>query len=744
MTPSIVNTCTSLLLLMLGVATAASAQEDVREESTARYPAAFFSNWSPVTAQDMLDRIPGLDSTGGGFGPPGGGSFGGGGGGFGPPGGFSGGPPGGFSGGGGGGRGLGGGSRGIEILINGKRTAGKNNSTGGQLTRISADQVDYIELIRGTTGELDVRGSGQVVNVVLFDTFATSTIQYEIRANQSDDNIVTPSGNLSYSGQRGGLNYQFSARASENYFQSLSKENSVLGDYSPNDIIREESSTKGTNTNISTNLDYEISANSSARFNVLISDGDGPTELFRTTIDLKVQPNVTTYQRETSPTEAENWEVGGDYEYNTARGDRFKILFISNSNTRGTIRQRWDVLAGGTERKNLFLDSGSTTKERIVRGSYTFDIFEGQDIELGAERAQTILDSTLAIGVLNSRGTPSAVHGGLVPVPVANSNSSVEEIRYEPFAIHNWIINPRMSLETSVLYELSEISQSGDVSKQRDFDFVKPKADFRYDLTPTIQLRGTIEKIVQQLTFSDFVASPDQQDQDANFQAGNANLRQEWYWNYQLNAEYRLPNNVGVLSSRIYYEDWHDKIERLDVSTSETNLLSANGNIGDGEKYGVDMNGSLRMRMLDMPNLLLTGSLTVEDSKITDPFLDIERRFLFSFRGRTNLGFRHDLPQWSLNYGGNYSNMFDGNRVRYDIDDIELSGGDPFWTVFVEWVGFNDTTFRLDAQRIINNGEFCRERQRFVGRISAGILEEVEDQCNTSGPTVSLRINGTF
>lgn len=747
MAPGIFITRTSILLIMLGFCSLTSAQEDVREESTARYPAAFFADWSPVTAQDMLDRIPGLDSTGG-FGPPGGGSFGGGGGGggggFGPPGGFSGGPPGGFSGGGGGGRGFGGGSRGIEILINGKRTAGKNNSTGGQLTRITADQVNYIEIIRGTSGELDVRGSGQVVNVVLFDTFATSTMQYEMRAQQSDDNTVSPSGSLSYSGQRGGLNYQLSARAADNYFQSLSKENSVRGDYSPNDFIREESFTEGTNTSVSTNLDYEINPNSSARFNALYSDGDGPTELLRTTIDLKVMPNVTTYQRELSPSESDNWEVGGDYEYNSSRGDRFKILFISNSNTRATTRERFDVLGGGSERKNLFLDSASTTKERIVRSSYTFDVLEDQDIELGAERAQTILDSTLALGVLNPRGTPSAAHGGLVPVPVANSNSSVQEIRYEPFAIHNWIISPRMSLESSVLYEMSEISQSGDVSKKRDFDFVKPKADFRYDLTPTIQLRGTIEKIVQQLTFNDFVAAPDTQDQDANFQAGNANLRQEWYWNYQLNAEYRLPDNIGVLSSRIYYEDWHDKIERLDVSISETDLLSANGNIGDGEKYGVDMNGSIRMRMFDMPNLLFTGSLTVEDSKITDPFLDIERRFLFSFRGRTNIGFRHDLPRWNLNYGGNWSNMFDGNRVRYDIDDIELSGGDPFWTVFVEWVGFNNTTFRLDALRIINNGEFCRERQRFVGRISNGILEEIEDQCNTSGPSVSLRINGTF
>ena len=155
----------------------------------------------------------------------------------------------------------------------------------------------------------------------------------------------------------------------------------------------------------------------------------------------------------------------------------------------------------------MFLDSWNNTKERIVRGSYTFDIFEGQNIELGAERAQTILDSTLALGVAGSEGNPSVLTGGLIPVSLPNANSTVEEVRYEPFLIHNWIISSRMSLETSLLYENSEITQRGDVSKERNFAFAKPKVDFRYDLTPQLQLRGTIEKVVQQLTFNDFVAA---------------------------------------------------------------------------------------------------------------------------------------------------------------------------------------------------------------------------------------------
>ena len=203
-----------------------------------------------------------------------------------------------------------------------------------------------------------MRGSGQVVNVVLYDTFTDSTMQYQAQASQSDNNTISPSGTFSYSGQIEGLNFLVSASHSDNYFKSISKENSILGDFSPNDFIQEIRESDGSNSTLSTNLDYEINGNSSARFNALYSDGDRPSELVRHTIDLSVQPNLTTYQREDAPSENDNWEIGGDYEYITDTGSRYKILFISNAFTNSAIRERFDLLAGGVEDKNLFLDAG--------------------------------------------------------------------------------------------------------------------------------------------------------------------------------------------------------------------------------------------------------------------------------------------------------------------------------------------------------------------------------------------------
>ena len=710
------------LFLLLGIPAALFAQDNVGEETTIMYPASYFTEFNPVTVQDMLDRIPGVGSATGGSNQNSRG-------------------PG--QGGGNGGRGLGSGSGGSQVLINGKRTAGKNNQASGQMDRITADQVNYIEIIRGTSGELDVRGSGQIVNVVLFEDLSANSLSYEVNMDRYLDHNTQPGGSVSYSGQTGGLNYVLSAVAEPRYDHNVSKETSILADFAPNDEVREERIREQTSYNFSVNLDYELSLKSSLRFNALYSENDNPTDVLRYTTDLRAMPRAAAIEREEIPGDRNNWEIGGDYEYLSEGGNRFKVLFISNRNNSASTRERYDVFADGSESKDLFLDLGSVTTERIVRGSYTMGLFEGQDIEFGAERAQTTLDSSLALGLPSSSGTPSADFGGLVPQAVSNANSTVEEIRIEPFIIHNWIINSRMTLESTLLYELSEISQSGDVSRTRDFDFVKPKVDFRYNLTPQLQLRGSAEKVVRQLRFSDFVASNDPQDNDSITLYGNENLRQEWFWKYDFYADYRLPNDIGVVNMNLFYHQHKDRIARIDVSPSEDNLQSANGNIGDGDVVGISINSSIRMRMINLPNLLVTSALSVRDSEIEDPFLGIDRRFARFGRGRLTLGFRHDLPRWNMNYGLEWSNRFDSNEKVYDIDDIADFIGEPNTNAFVQFVDSRGTTYRFDARNATSNLQ-CRERTRFVGRISANILEEIEDRCATSGRVVSLKINGTF
>ena len=698
-----------------------SAQDAGEEASTVVYAADYFAQWQPITALDMLDRIPGQGAAGG---PSNNG-----------PSSAPGNPT-------AGGRGLGSGD-GNQILINGKRIAGKNNSASGQLDRIPATQVKEFQIIRGTSGELDVRGSGQIVNVILFEQLSSNSISYEASVERYQDQNFRPGGTLSLSGQRGDLDYLFVTRSQPRYRVSIGDEYSMLGDYSLNDLVLETRTVDQSVNELSMNLGYELSDSSSLRMNALYATQNDPVKVERYTTNLRVTPNSLLSEREAIPSERDNWEIGGDYEINLGNGQRFKLLAIANQANRDSARERFEMFDDNTEEKNLYLGIATVTEEQIVRASYTFNVFEEQSLEFGLERAQTTLDSSLSLGGLVEGGTPSAAVGGLVPQTVSNANSAVEEIRYEPFAIHNWTLSPTLSLESTLLYESSEITQSGDMNNQRDFSFVKPKVDLRYNPSTNLQLRGSIEKIVNQLSFDDFVAVNDETDNDSNTLEGNVDLRQQWQWRYTFNGEYRLPDDLGVLNAELFYAQHEDVIDRLDSSQSEDNLQSVNGNIGDGIEMGMNLSASVRATPLGMPNLLITTSLNLQDSEVTDPFLGIKRRFLNYQRGRFTLFFRHDIPELRTNWGMQYFDRVDGGMFRYDVDDIEFNVGEPRVNLFAEYRDRKGVTYRFDAGAL-TNGSQCRQRRRFVGRTSANILEETERRCTTTGLELAFRVNGTF
>lgn len=712
--PSLMTLVTAALLL----AGSASAQDQAAtvSDSTVTYPAAFFAQYEPFTVNDMLNRIPGITLAMGGRGNNGG--------------------PGGS--GGANRRGLGAG--GDQILINGRRIAGKENEGSSQLSRIPANQVQYIEIIRGTSGDLDVRGGAQVINIVLLAAETRSSIAAELNVDRYHDGTFDPGGSISWNGQRGVFNYQLSAAAEPRYEFRDGFETSILADGTPNDIVVRKEYRDQTSKTLSANMGYDLTPNDRVNFNALLSESDPPGTASRTITNLRTTPNTVTVEFDEVPATGSNWEIGGDYEHTFANSSRFKTLFIVNESESDSTREAYRV-NGAASDKYLYLANRSVNKERIVRSSYSFSLNNTQNLELGIERAQTILDAQLQLGVRRTPGSPSPAFGGLTSS--RDTDALVEEIRYETFMVHNWQLNDRMSLESTVLFESSEIAQSGDVSNKREFNFIRPKVDYRFDITPSIQIRASVEKDVAQLSFGDFTASVAGGDDDQNALAGNPQLVQEKSLRYEANLEYRLPNDGGVLSTRVFYHDLKDVIDRVDVSTA-TSIQSANGNIGDGERYGINLDASLRLGFVGAPEMLLTSAVQLEDSKVTDPFLGIDRRLRQSGRGSFRLGFRHDIPTRTMNYGFNYIHGFSGNRRLYDIDKIEDYNSGDFLTAFVETVAFAGLTYRVEAMNVLE-GERCRVRSRYTGgTIATGNLAEIENSCSNTGVKLALKVRGTF
>lgn len=689
-----------------GVAgTPANADEDAN--STVVYNAEFFAQYSPVTAKDMLDRIPGVSLRNGG--------------------------------GGGGGRGLG---TGGNLLINGQRIAGKDNSASDQLERITAAEVESIEIIRDTTGALNVRGASEVINVILVAVESRSSTTIALINRLNHDGEFETGGSVAWSQQIGNFQALVNLRSRPNYENRDNREVRLGPDGELLGTLFQTTIRDKDEQNFSTNLSYSLGPHR-MQLNALVSEGDHPRPVRRDFVDFTGAGVVNSIQEEQVENEENNWEVGGDYEFNFDNGSRLAVLFVANNEIRNSVRERFeaDPAEVGLS-KNLFIDSRREISESIVQTNYNFSLSEGQTLRVGFERADTQLNSSLLIG--SSFGTEplSESVGGLSPLSsISNPGAKVQEIRYEGFAFHNWTLSGRSSLESSIVYETSEISQTGAVSKTRDFQYWRPSLDYRFNITDNFRFRATIERNVSQLSFSSFAATTNEDDRDLNALAGNPELEPQTGWNYEAELEYRLPNDGGVLSSSIAHTDIDNYIGRINATVDPDQPLSATGNVAPAKRWSMFNRASIRLGRLNLPDAILGVTIGLFDSKIIDPFLQTEQRL--GGRGFVGINFRHDITPLGLSYGIDYSHSIWGGNYDIDIQTITRNDRERSLDLFVSKVWFEDWTFRLESDNTLGASR-CRFRQRFDGTTIDGSLALIQDSCSSRYRRLTLSVQTTF
>ena len=268
-----------------------AAADGVRNEdsgttdSTVTYQSEFFDQFNPITANDMLARIPGLTIGGGGD--------------------FDGSV----------GRGLG--TRG-NILINGQRIAGKGNSASDQLDRLTAAEVERIEIIRNTASELNVRGASEVINIVTIELPSRSSTQVRLIQRLSHDYTHELGGNLGWSAQYGDLKALFNIEHRPNYVNRNDREvrespsGDVLGTLFEEDIRDQDEQ------NLSASLNYGIGQHR-MQLNAQLGTSDYPRFVSRDFEDFVDDIAVLSAQEEQFSNNEDSWELGGDYEYSFLR-----------------------------------------------------------------------------------------------------------------------------------------------------------------------------------------------------------------------------------------------------------------------------------------------------------------------------------------------------------------------------------------------------------------------------------------
>ena len=512
----------TLAALLASAAPAALAQTAATSsaQGVISYPQAFFAEQRPVTAYDMVGRLPGFTLD------------------------------------------TGDNVRGFEgaagnVLIDGGRPTSKTDTLDDILRRIPASQVDHIELIRGGAPGIDMQGKSILANVV---KVKGGKLQGLVQVGQA----------LGYDGRyKFGVRVEGSGPAGPGAWEGSLRYGEGIDDGAGEGphLVLNPAGVVVQRSDIDSHGAVHQWVGSGAYETPALG---GKLRISGRVFDDNYRGNELNWGRFAAPVlrsssdrqDRFQTELGANYKRELGPRTSLEILGL---------RQVEDYSYTG-ESRNLPNSSkftlGKDISESIVRGVLKFRQSETLSWEAGAEAALNKLDSE----------TSYVENAVAIPLPAANV--TVEEKRGEIFVKAVWRPTRTWTVEGSVREEGSAISSDGDVSLEKTLYYTKPRVAATWAPSANTQVRLRFERVVGQLDFDDFVATSTLG--TGVITAGNPDLAPEQAWVTEAALEQRFwTKGAAVLTLRHFALT--DAIDRAPVF-GPSGAFDAPSNIGDGTK----------------------------------------------------------------------------------------------------------------------------------------------------------------
>lgn len=704
--------CAASLLAIASPAYAQAPAARADASAPTTFPAAFFAPYNPVTAADMVSRVPGFELREGderrGFGATAG-----------------------------------------NLLINGERPSSKTQAAE-LLKRIPANSVVRIELLSGNDAASDVRGQAQIVNVIVSQTArgggaTTYTVGFR---------------HIEYSNRIGWI-----AQASRSIPLSPTAVLAVdlqLPNLLGRGVVDERLVSGPAATPAGSRFQYQKPQNIGVTGSANLRWRPGPAD----TVNLSLQAAPTfnvldIVQAEVSTAGAprqlllgrsdfdRNYtaELGGDWEHRFGGGLSLKLVTLI-SNTSVDQHDTFEIQTFPSSFLTRTQDRSTRGGERIARGQLKWTASSAHTFEIGGEGAFNYRDTTLDI-TNQPRGGP------VVRVPLAVANARVEEVRGEAFASDVWTVSPRLTVESGLNVEVSRITQTGDQAKERSFRFVKPRLSGSYTLDPQTTLRFSLQRDVAQLDFAEFSSAVDFV--NTSTIQGNPGLVPEKAWKSRLEWERRFAPRTA-LTLAVFADKVQDVHDLVDIGG-----LDAYGNIGDGSRIGVELRGAMPLAALGLPNAELRVNGLYQRTRVTDPITGERRDFsvplerVGSAAGAVTLNagnkrwayvvnFRQNLPEISSSWGVSLV-QWSGRQEYRRAEIFDYVREKPRVDVFFETTVIKPVTFRIFANNLIGPPE-DRTRTFYQGSRASGVVQRAEIRTFKGGPegtrSLGMQISGKF
>ncbi|MEO1475209.1 MAG: TonB-dependent receptor [Pseudomonadota bacterium] len=683
--------CSSVVAMSIALGTAPPALAQSTPDAstqTQTFTPDYFSRFAPQTALDMVEELPGFvieqenedDGPSRGFGQASG-----------------------------------------NVLINGQRISGKSNSAEDALGRIAASSVERIELLDGAS--LDIPGlSGQVANVVAEAAAFTGTYSYRATFRRRlEPNFGE--GEISVSGKRGALDWNLGLELENFRGGAIGPENVFNGQGDLIDVRDEEGQSTGNNPSLSGNLTWAPSNGHIGNLNFNVSRFDFRfTELgFRRPFD--AVDTVRLFERTEDEFAA---EVGGDYEFGLGPG-RLKTIALFNFENSPIVNSVLETPEDLSPALGSIFDQETDELEAIGRLEYAIAPRPGRDWQLSVEGAFNSLDAVSDFQVLNPAGEFEIV-------AVDGATTRVEELRGEANLTHGRKISDKISAQASVGAEVSQLTQSGPGGLERTFFRPKGFVSVSWNLSNTIDITARVERQVGQLNFFDFVSSVNLGAENEN--AGNPDLVPEQSWLGEIEVESNF-GDYGAATLRVFGERIEDVIDRVPI----TDTLDGVGNIGDGDRFGAELNATLKLDPIGLNGLQFEIEGEARRSSITDPLTGASRRINEDLVSFIFAELRWDIPKtdFALSLGYEQERRAQVFRINESFQFVATPGFAFLEAEHKDLFGMR--AFARIANLLDVNESF--DRTFFVDN-RLGPIDTIEDRDRTFGLIFNIGLSGTF
>ncbi|MES1202571.1 MAG: hypothetical protein ABUS57_14105 [Pseudomonadota bacterium] len=395
------------------------------------FDAAFFTQYSPNTAMDVLTHVPGFAVEDGG-------------------------------------------GAAANVLIDGRRPA-RSQPLNTLLSHIPAGQVVRIEVLRGAAAAAAVPGRTTVANIIRSDSAGDGLWDGGV---EFAEGAASPRGSLTWNGRKGAIEYGLGATYEE-------RDRPTTGEGETRDLDGALTETRRS-TGERASRKYGFTAQAST----LIGDGgrislngeastsDSTQRSTSAQLDAALAPSAQKHRRE-DETERD-YEFGASLEHDVGPW-MGNLDGVFNHVTFDNIEdQDSTAIPSG----DLSLENHATDRDvdgALLRGTLARELTDTQRLEIGVEHGQETVDAHRET-LYSGPGWTSAHSGDVI----------VEQEHATAYATHLWQVAPHWSVETRIARETARLSFSDETAQSVELDYWKGSFQITREFGQRNQIRARV------------------------------------------------------------------------------------------------------------------------------------------------------------------------------------------------------------------------------------------------------------